>query len=428
MSINKDLSELVSASVISEETAQKISDYYNRKRTDSPNRQLLIFGLVGALLIGTGLMFIIANQWDELSRSVKTACAFLLLIVPQLLAVYVMLKKEDKIVWRESVALLLFFVVGANISLISQIYHINGDTSSFIMTWMLLTVPLIYLLNSSIVSLAYFIGIMSYGFAVKSDATDPSAGYLYWILFALPWPHYIRLFKKSPDSLLFNLHHWVIPFVLSMAMPILMHHNKQLMAPAYLSMFGLLYLTGNYHFFRHKSLLLNGYRIIGLAGTIITLLVMSFKSMWESVSGHHYVLADLATTPELIGNIVFFVLASLLLYRQYKSKSLSGWKLLDITFLIFIFLFILGLFTPQAYILVNLFVFLLAFMMIREGSRLSHLGVLNSGMIVIALLAVCRSLDSDLTFAVKGSMFVLVGIGFFVANWLMLKKRKDNEA
>jgi uncharacterized membrane protein len=428
MSISKDLSELVSANIISEESAQKISDFYIRKSTASPNRQLLIFGIVGALLIGVGLMFIIANQWDELSQSLKTACAFLLLIIPQALAAFVILKKEDKIAWRESTALLLFFAVGANISLVSQIYHINGDASSYFLTWMVLTVPLIYILDSSAMSLAWFIGVMSYGFAVKSDVPDPLGEYLYWILFALPVPRYIRLFKKSPDSVLFSLHHWVIPFVLSMAMIIISHRHEMLMSPVYVSMFGLVYLTGNCNFFRGRPILLNGYRIIGLAGTIITLLAMSFKSMWENVSGHHYILGDLIIAPEFIGNVVFFVLASLLLYRQIKTKSLSDWKLMDVTYLVFLVFFIPGTYTSQAYILVNLYLIVLAFLAIREGTKLSHLGVLNSGMIVIALLAVCRSFDTDLTFAVKGSMFVLVGIGFFAANWLMLKKRKQNES
>ncbi len=96
MSILKDLDELVSADIISENTAQKISYYYKSKRSSSTNRQLLIFGIVGALLVGIGVMFIVANQWDELSTAVKTSFAFYLLVLPQLLAGYVLLKKENK--------------------------------------------------------------------------------------------------------------------------------------------------------------------------------------------------------------------------------------------------------------------------------------------------------------------------------------------
>lgn len=43
-----DLPELVSANIISTDTAQQISDYYKRKQVIPPNRQLLIFAILGA--------------------------------------------------------------------------------------------------------------------------------------------------------------------------------------------------------------------------------------------------------------------------------------------------------------------------------------------------------------------------------------------
>jgi len=192
-----DLPELVSANIISPDTAQQINDYYKRKQVIPPNRQLLIFAILGALLVGTGVMFIIANQWDELSQSVQTFCAFLLLIAAQLLCGYVMLKKPEKIVWRESTALILFFAVGGNISLVSQIFHINGEMSTFMLTWALTTVPLIYLLDSSAVSLAYLFSIMVFGTAARHDLIFPMEEYLFWLLFLLPLPYYYQLFQKT---------------------------------------------------------------------------------------------------------------------------------------------------------------------------------------------------------------------------------------
>ena len=427
MSLVKDLTELVNAEIITNETARKISDYFQGKRATSPNRQLLIFGTAGALLVGLGVMFIVANQWEDLSRSLKTSLAFYLLVIPQLLTGYVILKKYHKIVWRESAALLLFFVVGANISLVTQIYHINGDPSTFCLTWMLLIAPLIYLMDSSAVSLAYFLGIMSYGLAVQSNSTNPFGKYLFWLLVTLPLPRYFQLFKKTSDNLLFTLHHWVIPFVLTMTLGILSHKFRMFMPPAFMTMFGMFYLIGNFRFFNGKPIFLNGYRIFGLAGTIITMLVMSFKSNWTNLSDHKYILGDLISSPEIIASLVLFISASVLLYRQYKTKSISEWKLIEFTYILFWILIVVGIFTSQSYILVNLFVFFMAFLMIREGSIRTNLGILNFGMVIIALLAICRSFDSDLTFVVKGSMFVLVGIGFFVTNWLMLKKKNKHE-
>ena len=83
MSISKDIFELLEANVISEETAEKIREYYQIKKEDSTNKLFIVFGILGALLVGLGLILIIAHNWDELSRTTKIIFAFLPLIVGQ---------------------------------------------------------------------------------------------------------------------------------------------------------------------------------------------------------------------------------------------------------------------------------------------------------------------------------------------------------
>ena len=428
MSLLKDLPELVSANIISGETANEIAGYYKRKQDNAPNRQLLIFGILGALLAGTGVMFIAANQWDQLSQPAKTTCAFFLLIIPQLFCIYVLLKKTEKVIWREIAALLLFFAVGANISLVSQIYHINGDASTFLMTWLILTVPLIYLLDASALSLVYLFTSMIFGLAARNNGAFPNEEFLFWILFMLPLPRYYQLSQKIPANALCILHHWMIPYVLMQTLFTLSHQARMLMYPAYIFMFAIFYFIGQRQFFKSRPLLYNGYLIFGFAGTIISLLIMSFKATWKDLAKEVYHFSNLIVTPEFTGCFLLFVLAAILLYQQNYGKKWKEWNLMDGTYLLFLILFILGAwFTVLSVILINLLLFILGLFMLREGSKHSHLGMLNLGMLVIALLVICRSFDSDLTLVVKGVLFVLVGIGFFVANWLMIKKRKENE-
>ena len=429
MSLIQDLTELVNAGIITDEKARQISAYFKNKQDTaaSANKQLLIFGILGALLVGIGLMFIIANQWDSLSRSVKTTCAFLLLIVPQLLCLFALVKKADQMVWRESTALLLFFAVGANISLVSQIYHINGDASAFLLTWMLLTAPLIYIMNSSAVSLAFFAGVMFYSFAVRTDATDLWHEMIFWPMLALPLPRYYQQLIKSPDHPLLIMHHWVIPFVLTLTIGIVSHNLGAWMPPVYILLFGIFLQIGDQSYFKNRKLIQNGYKLFGFCGTIVTLLVMSFKSNWKELLTNHYQPGSLFGSSEFIALAVLIAIAFILLVRVSRTKSLSELKLIEIAWLLFLVIFVVGLFSSLAVLLVNLLVFIAAILMIRQGTRLGHLGVLNSGMVIVAMLVVCRSFDTDLTFVVKGSMFVLVGIGFFVANWLTLKKRNENE-
>ena len=143
------------------------------------------------------------------------------------------------------------------------------------------------------------------------------------------------------------------------------------------------------------------------------------------MEGEIYQFSNLIVTPEFIGCVVLFALAAMFLSRQNYGKKWAEWKLMDVTYILFLLLFILGVMAPTlTVILINLFVFIFGLMLLKEGAKQTHLGVINLGMLIIALLAICRSFDSDLTFVVKGIVFVLVGIGFFAANWLMIKKNK----
>jgi uncharacterized membrane protein len=423
MSILSDLHELVSSNVISVETAHQISDYYKKKQSGSltgKSKQLLLFGILGAFLVGIGLLFIVANQWEELPRSVKTACAFLLLIVPQMACVYAMYKKPYKLVWLESTALILFFAVSANISLVSQIYHINGDASTFILTWMLLTVPLVYIMNSSAVSIAYLIGILSYSFAIRADGSALWSNHLPWLLFIVAMPHYFKLIRSSSDGPLTKLLHWVVPAVLTINLATVVHNYGELMPPVYFTLFGIFFFIGKSNYFQYRTPEQNGYRIIGTFGSIITLITMSFKSNWENLSSESFTFDTVSVSPEFIAFALMFALAAGLLLAELK--------IMEVAWVFFLVIFLLGFFTTASVYLINLAVFIAGVMMIREGAGKNNLSTLNSGMMVITILLICRSFDIDLTYVIKGLMFVGVGIGFFIANWWMLKKQRKNEA
>src|SRR5690554_5546108 len=159
MSLQKDIPELLKAGIISPETAEKIKQFYNSKESSSANRLLLVFGILGALLVGLGIILVIAHNWDELTRTTKSIFAFLPLLTAQIACAFVLGKKYDNVVWRESATTFLVLALGACISLISQIYHIPGNLSSFLLVWMLLVLPLLYVMQSATAALLYIVGI-----------------------------------------------------------------------------------------------------------------------------------------------------------------------------------------------------------------------------------------------------------------------------
>ena len=129
-----DLAELVDAKIIAEDTAQKIEAFYKTKQSSPENKLFVLFSILGAILVGAGVILIIAHNWDELPRFSKVIFAFMPLVIAQFLCVYTLLKKKGNIAWSESVSVLCFFTVGACISLVGQIYNLYGNFPLFLLT------------------------------------------------------------------------------------------------------------------------------------------------------------------------------------------------------------------------------------------------------------------------------------------------------
>ena len=125
MSILIDIQELITAEVISQDTADKMQAYYQSKKGKSQNRLFAVFGVLGSLLVGLGIILILAHNWDELSRNVKSFIAFVPLVLAQIVCGFVLFKKQESIAWRESSATFLFVAIASSISLVAQIYNIS---------------------------------------------------------------------------------------------------------------------------------------------------------------------------------------------------------------------------------------------------------------------------------------------------------------
>jgi hypothetical protein len=75
----------------------------------------------------------------------------------------------------------------------------------------------------------------------------------------------------------------------------------------------------------------------------------------------------------------------------------------------------------------NLLLFGVGIATIVTGVRGQHLGTVNLGMVVVALLVVVRFFDAEIGFVVKGLAFIAVGIGFLVANLVMARRLRRAE-
>ena len=177
----KELPKLVAAGIISEKTAQQIKDYYGPLEEKNKEQNLvLIFSILGAVLIGSGLILLLAHNWSELTRLSRTLIIFTTLIGAQSLVAWVLLHKSYSLPWREGSTTALVFIVGAAIALIGQTYHLPSNLANFLLTWMLLILPLVYLADVTIPALFYLGGISWWSFVVQGEFS-----LLFWLLVVL---------------------------------------------------------------------------------------------------------------------------------------------------------------------------------------------------------------------------------------------------
>ena len=416
----KELSDLVQNEVISQEVALNIENYYKSKQEDSSNRLFTIFGVLGSLLVGLGIILILAHNWDNFSRTIKTVFAFIPLVIGQLIVGYTILKKKSS-TWREASGTFLFFAVGACMALVAQIYNIPGDLSSFLLTWTLLCIPLIYLLKSnalallSIIFTTYYACV--YGYSFMSSSKTP---WLYLLLLALIIPHYLMLLKERSKANITSIFNWLLPLSLVICLGTFVGSDNQAGFFMYIILFGFFYNIGKISFFETQNLRRNGYLIIGSLGTVILLLSTSFKWFWKEQINDVFVGSN-----EFYIALVLFLCAFTVLLYLYSKNRFKELNLFHYVFIIFGILFLIGFSNVIIpIILVNVLILALGLIAIKTGVNKFHFGILNYGLLIITALVVCRFFDTNISFVIRGLLFVSVGVGFFLTNYMMLKRQK----
>lgn len=423
--ILKDLSDLLKAQVITEETAQRIKDYYQDQPNQGTSRLFVVFGILGALLVGMGIVLIIAHNWDTLPKAAKLLVGLLPLMIGQVAGGYAVVKKPDSKAWREGSATFLFFAIAISISIVSQVYNIEGDLGGFLFTWMCLALPVVYLLRSSVASMLFIVGITWYACEVAYFNYPYSNAPYYWILLVLVLPfYYLEFIRPNLKNNYFYFHSWLLVLSLTICLGVLADGSSEVIMIAYMSLFSLFIQISQLRSFETTRVLTNAYLVGGSLGVILLLLSLSFTWYWDDLAEKS--LDTIFRTPEFIVACIMTVLATYCLFRLRKRKTWIEINSKSYAFIVFIVLFFIGITTPAlSQLLVNLLILTFAFHTIRDGAKRNHLGILNYGLLIITALIGCRFFDTNFSFVVRGLLFIGVGVGFFVANYYMVQKRRE---
>lgn len=417
-SIIKDLPELVEKNVITASTAKEIEQYYALKPKAENTNLLAIFGSLGGILVGLGFILIFAHNWDTFSRTYKTLLALLPLLLFQVSTGYGIIKQKSTL-WKNVSGTLLFFSIGASIALVGQIYNIPGDVGSYLCSWIIVCLPILYLLRSN--TIAFLLLLFSTNYATETGYfTYPIHTPWFYLLFiAAIIPYYLDLLKQKPNSHVTRAFNWLLPLSIIISFGSFIDNAHNFGFILYGLLLCTLYNIGTLPSFRKKWE--NGYSQLGALGIITILTIMSFKFAWLFIKMRN----PIPETHLLVICLTLFISCIGISYKAHKKGiKLNSFHAVAVVLPVIYMVSVQS--TNLALILSNLTVLALGIDCIRRGINLLDFKTLNFGLLIIAILIICRFFDTQISFAIRGILFLVMGGGFFTANYFLAKKKKTS--
>lgn len=422
----KELPELTAQGVVDGETAQRLRSHYGQPEPMMSRATLLmvLVSILGAVLAGGGVIMLIAHNWDELPRNIKLALAFLPLVVSLVLGIFTLAKEKSQ-AWTESVPVFIALSVAASISLVAQTYHISGDLPQFLLTWAILTLPLLYLFRSTATALLYLVLICSWTGAACGNGRET---WLFWVLLAGYVPFLARQWDADRDSGSVIWQKWALGGI-GLFIP------GFLSAQAYrpfdwkldylltLIVFYLLALSGRED--EEESFWRRPLANLGLLGMGIVSASLCFKFNWQSNPARD--LAAFTVSP--FANTAFFGLLAVV-WLGLVYELLAGKKYFPLLWAV------LPLFPPALWLLqhyglsgnaaatvFSAYLFLAGLAALFIGYRTDRWLRMNGGVAVAMFPVLVKFFDSSFTFIHKGVVFISLGIILLALNLTFAKRR-----
>ncbi len=422
----RELPDLVKKGILPQEAADKLRSHYGEiKSADKKWFVLILCGVLGALLIGLGIILLFGHNWEELSRPVRAVLSLLLLVIGQALALWVLLKRPTSHAFKEGTAIFLSLMVGASIALISQTYNIPGDTADFILSWMLLIVPLVYLMEATIPAAIYVAGITSWA---GHFWDSPLQAVLFWPLLAVIVPHFIWSLRQEKYTIRAAILALVIAISACFGAGFSLGRTwSGSWIVIYSSIIALFYLLGEWEFKKVSTNWQRPFRILGGLGVFIMMFLLTFRFPWESVAGRYHYAENEASfwtaLPDYFLTLLLVGAALLMFFEYAKRKDLMKALFGALPLLALVGYAFGGTSVAFSMLLFNVYLFIVSVTRLMIGIRNNNLGVINTGMFMLAALILARFFDSEINFVIKGLVFISIGIGFLVTNVVTLRRK-----
>ena len=177
----REVSRWEADSIITAEQRQSILGSYDPSEMAPGSHRAqgrLVTGLsvIGAVLVGLGIIFFLAANWDGIDREVKLGGILAAIIAGHGLGYYLRYHRGYRRV-GSAMVLLACVIYGAGVHLVGQVYNVDVNDPRLMLFWFLGVLPLVYIVRSQPIQLlGVVLFLLAVGFRLPSWIGDVSRG------------------------------------------------------------------------------------------------------------------------------------------------------------------------------------------------------------------------------------------------------------
>ena len=428
--LSREVSEWQERQIITSAQAEQILSLYPGDRRADNYIMIVIFSIMGALLIGGGIILILARNWDELPRWTRSLIAFLPLLASQIAAAVTLYRNISGEAWKEGIGLFYAIAIYACIALITQIYQTPGSFNGYLLLCSLLVLPVCYVLRANVAMLVYLTGITVWAATYEPYGGAGDYGLLYFIALLLAaMPHlYLRVKTNAYMAYSLLLMWCLVLCGLVLVVTKLSASHYFVVVSLY---FSALYLLAAGSRVSEKPWLLPC-KAAGLSGQLIMLLLLSYGNSHEFLNWMAFISVFSIPQLTIIGIMTLFCLYMMAKAFDINKPFASMQDILTGS------VFILAFFIQAAntgdyysssinwgfYLLVNLYALSLGVLHVINGLAEAKFATACLGTVFISSLIIIRFFDTFVDFLARGLAFIAIGALFLAANLLLSRKIK----
>lgn len=420
----EQLPVLVEKGLLSQEQADHIQAHYGpADAKPAYNWAFIALGIIGALLVGGGIILIFAYNWDKLSTAWRTALSLAPLVLALAIYGYMLFRQRHSIAWVEGASVFLMLMLAASISLVSQTYHIMGATESFLLTWLAPSIALLFVAPSSLCAIIYMAGIASWALVSKG-----SESVWYWGLLAAAVLHVWQAWRSSQV-----LRYRLVAWALALTLPYGWFGTIEASITLYsfwgsAVLLGLLYLL---EAFEQEDQPVHPialpFRSFAAIAIYIFLMTLTYWDQYEPLNWAYLWHGDgYAAWAARVNLAVWLALVAgyaALLVKRFRQWPVYAY--FPALFPLFLFLWLalaphLASLWPR--LAANAYLLAWGIAYLYSGVRYSRMGLVNLGMLIILALIAFRFFDTNWSFLGKGIAFVALGLAFLGGNFVLARR------